>query len=129
MLSTDLSTFLPVLVIGLLAVIVMFQGLQIRNLTERCDTAINYVMNENKRSVSLRRIAEVEATLTDLLDSYQSLLTSHKRLRSRIGMREHRKKRPGGSDDASLGHVPTDEVEKARYKAQLRADMKAKGLL
>ena len=124
LLSPELSTILLIL----FALVVGFQAIQIEGLRTRVKSAVNFVQNQNKNAVSLRRMAEVEATLTDLLDSYQSLLTSHKKLRSRIGMREHREKKNAESS-GNVGEAPTDEVEKARYKAQLRADMKARGLL
>ena len=84
------------------------------------------MQSENKRAVTLRRMAEVEATLTELLDSYDALLTSHKKLRARIGMRAGREKRTNG---ASPDTVPSDEAGRAAYKSQLRADAKQRGLL
>lgn len=88
--------------------------------------ATEFVQNQNKRSVSLRRTAELEATVTELLDSYQSLLTSHKKLRARIGMRNTRQKAGNGVDSTV---APADEAGRAAYKSQLRADAKSKGLL
>ncbi len=44
----------------------------------------------NARSVSLREIAVLSEEVTNLGDAYASMLASHKKLRSRIGMREKR---------------------------------------
>jgi len=85
-----------------------------------------YVQESNKRSLTLRRMAEVEATLTELLDSYDSLLKSHKKLRSRITMRENRAKAPNGIDSDS---VPADEAAKAAYKNSLRSELRKQGKL
>lgn len=84
-----------------------------------CREAVEFVVKGNKKSVTLRRMADVEATLTDLMDSYESLLASHKKLRSRIGMRKVRESRENGLDsDATTSD-----------KAKLRIDAKQRGLI
>ena len=77
--------------------------------------AVEHMHRENKRAVSLRRIAEHEATLTELSDAYDALLTSHKKLRSRIGMRENRAKRANGAESTD-----SPEAERLALKKQLR---------
>jgi hypothetical protein len=47
----------------------------------------------------MKRVAEIECDLTELKDSYDALLTSHKKLRSRIGMREIRDREAEAPDD------------------------------
>lgn len=124
MLSTDLSTFVAIIVVllaGIVAVIAISQW----KLSDRVDRAVAFIRNENADSLSLRKMADVEATLTELLDSYDALLTSHKKLRSRIGMREVREKRKKTENGVDLG----DEAEKAAYKAKLRAALRAEGRL
>ena len=66
-------------------------------------------------------IAKLSAELTELTDAYHALLASHKKLRSRIGMRENRKRKLDDQDDAELGSM-TD-------KDKLRLAAKAQGLL
>lgn len=85
--------------------------------------AVRILNNQNKNSVSLRRIAEVEATLTELLDSYDSLLTSHKKLRSRIGMREYRERKANGAESTDTG----GEDERAATKEALRIKARQQG--
>ena len=63
-------------------------------------------------------MADVEGTLTDLLDSYAALLSSHKKLRARIGMRATREARANGVDS-----------DAAPDKTQLRLAAKQKGLI
>lgn len=125
MLSTELSTGLVVfcsfcVVLGVVLV------LWTSRLAAYCRETVQFVQLQNKRSVSLRRIAEVEATLTELLDSYESLLSSHKKLRARIGMRAARAKSGNGVDSTQ---VPSSDADKAAYKAQLRAQLQKEGRL
>ncbi len=125
MLSTDLSTFWVVLA-GAQSVFWLVLAVWCWKAVRYSMQAAEFVQQQNKRSVGLRRLAEVEATLTELLDSYNALLTSHKKLRARIGMRAGREKR----HNANAGDVvPSDEAGRAAYKAELRADAKSKGLL
>ena len=91
-----------------------------------CRDAVAFVQNQNKNAVSLRRLAEVEATLTELLDSYDALLMSHKKLRARISMRSAREKHV---DNVNLGAPPADEAGKAAYKEQLRQRLRKEGRL
>lgn len=82
----------------------------------------------NARSVSLRKMSEVEIALTELTDSYEALLKSHKKLRSRMSMRANREdKRATNGFDTDA--PPADDVGKAAYKAKFRAEMKRKGLI
>ena len=83
--------------------------------------SVDYVTSQNAADVSLAKLAEIETAITELTDSYSALLTSHKKLRSRIGMREVRERRKNGQDELDLA-VTTD-------KNQLRQELRAKGLL
>jgi len=56
-----------------------------------------------------KRMRALEPQIADLRSEFEALLESHKKLRSRIGMRELRERRAGG------------ETEKAETKAELRA--------
>lgn len=89
MLLTEFSTGWAVFFVLFCAFAVAITVFCVR-LANYCRDAVNHVENQNKNAVSLRRMAEVEASLTDLTDSYDSLLKQHKRLRSRIGMRKIR---------------------------------------
>jgi len=123
--STELSTGLGIFLLCCVVFAVFLVRWQWR-LALYAREAVEFVQLQNKRSVSLRRLAEVETTLTELLDAYESLLQSHKKLRSRIGMRNLRDKRGNGVDSES---VPADESAKAAYKSKLRAKLQSEGRL
>lgn len=92
----------------------------------------DYVGAENKRSQALRRIAELEGTVTELADSYHALLKSHKKLRSRFGMRDLRKRRKeaeDGSGEPESVDLLTPDLSRVDDKQQLRLKAKAAGLL
>lgn len=125
----ELSTGFSYFSLGLTALLLLFVIWIYRwvlQLANYCRDAVDFVQKENKRAVSLRRIAEVEATLTELSDAYDALLTSNKKLRARIGMRERRAK---GAKHVDSGEGPLSESERASYKSQLRDEAKRKGLL
>lgn len=92
----------------------------VTRLANYCRDAVSWVEKNNAKSLQLRQIAELEATMTEILDSHQSLLESHKKLRSRIGMRELREKRAGEAEPGDL--QSTD-------KKQLRLAAKSAGLI
>lgn len=110
-----LSTEFLILAGGCALVLLVF-GVQLRKIT-------NFVAKTNKRSVSLRRIAELEATLTELSDAYAALLDSHKKLRSRISMRQLREKRGNGSD------IPDPASDPAGWKRAMRLQLRREGVL
>ena len=118
MLFTELST--AVLVICALTVAFCFAiVVWVRRLARFVHYAVEEMRIGNKRSVSLARIAELDATLTELLDAYNALHTSHKKLRSRIGMRENRQQKANGVD--------SDEDARARDKNALREKARKAG--
>lgn len=117
MLLNDLSTGFVVLC-GFVTIYLTFVTYYTVKLSNFCRDAVHVVMNQNKKAVTLRRMAEVEATLTDLTDAYEGLLKSHKKLRSRIGMRNVREER----ENAKVIEMQPD-------KASLRARAKSTGLL
>ena len=122
MLFTDLPTIL-LLGAAFIAVILssyaIFYASRAQNYANECQI---WVKNENKDAVSLRRMAEVELTLTDLTDSYNALLEAHKKLRSRIDMRNRNNDKSTVDSDATID-AP------AGSKKELRIAAKAAGLL
>lgn len=128
MLSTGLSTVmaLSALVIAItLAVYVHRLHGFVRAALDYSRQSYEFVSKHNEKSLSLARIAELDGAVTELTDSYSQLLASHKKLRSRIGMRELRERRkdlPPERDD-----VQSDDVAKARRKAELRVQAKQMG--
>lgn len=129
MLSTDLSTVAlisAVIVAGLsltLAILCWVNARHARLYAANCGVWVEKV---GKMRDPTAAVAELSAELTELRDSYSALLTSHKKLRSRIGMRENRAK---GSNGVLSGDVPMTDSEKSAYKAALRNDLRARGLL
>lgn len=100
-------------------VCVFFLAIYSYNTRVRVRNAINRMENDNKRSLSLRKMAEVEASLSELTDAYDALLTSHKKLRSRIGMRHHRERK---------NEVPDPQQDPAGYKRAMRLKLNARNL-
>ena len=88
----------------------------VRRLANYCRDSVNYVLSQNKNAVTLRKMADIETAVTDLTDAYDSLITQHKRLRARIGMRENRA-------------AKQNPVESTDDKTQLRLAAKQNGYL
>jgi len=89
-------------------------------------------MQENSiEALSSTRLAELDRTLTELCDSFSSLEASHKRLRSKYGMRDmrERQKQPNGQDVEAKADFVDDEAAKAAFKTKLRAQCKERGLI
>lgn len=124
MLSTELSTGLVLFCVALVLYCALIYWWQLR-LVRYVRDAVEHIEMQNKRSVTLSKLAEIETTLTELTDSYAALLTSHKKLRSRIGMREHRDK----TGKEVVDTLPTTEAERLAYKARLRDRAKSTGYL
>lgn len=125
MISTELAFAAAGFAVGcaLLAVISAARAVKYARSAESFAVdALDYLKTNNEKSLSLAQLAEVQAGLTELTDSYQSLLTSHKKLRSRIGMREVRDRRANGN-------APDDSADYATRKSQLRDMAKSKGYL
>lgn len=140
MLSTDLSTVwlvalaVPVLISLIFGVVALVWA---KKAVEYSNDCVIWIQKENKSSQELRRLAELETGITELADSYHALLRSHKRLRSRIGMRELRERRQAEKLDESPQPAlqlddkapPMGEAERAAYKADLRDKLRQKGQL
>lgn len=78
----------------------------------------------NKRSD--REYRDLVLHLAELEDLHEALAASHKRLRSRVGMRELRAKRRNG-DDPPEDQVPLQSVDD--WKKQARIELREKGIL
>lgn len=125
MLFTDLPT---ILLLGSAIIAVFMSGWAVVNALRAqkyANDCVIWVQKENKDAVSLRRMAEVEATLTDLADSYHALLKAHKKLRSRIAMRNR------NHDKSEVDLEPVIDVDAASTpnKNELRVAAKQLGLL
>jgi hypothetical protein len=123
MLSTDLPTFSVILsaVALLVACVCMFIAARAHRWAV---AAIKWTHEYNADSLSLKQLAELEAQMTDLYDSYSALLASHKKLRSRIGMREVREKRRSENFDATVTLAePDPQKDPEGWKRHMRAKL------
>jgi len=77
-----------------------------------------WVASENKRSKSLKQLADHEAALLELTDAHESLHSSMKKLRSRVGMRELNARRKGQADE-----VPDSKTDPEAWKAHMRQQL------
>ena len=115
-LSTELSTMLA-------AAAVLFSGiawLYAVKCLSFCKDTEEFIKLQNKRSLTLSKLAEIETQLTELTDSYAALLTSHKKLRARIGMRAGR-----ASAGNSEGQIPDSRTDPAGFKRAMRLKLGA----
>lgn len=92
MLSTDLPTVFTILA-GMCALICLICVGLVAKSVQYSRAAWRYVQRENVESVTRKQLADLSTGITELDDAYHALLDSHKKLRSRVGMRELREKR------------------------------------
>jgi hypothetical protein len=85
------------------------------------------------RYINIRDFTEMQIQLEALADLYSALSTSHKRLRSRVGMRELRERRKGDQEEQQLP-LPTNdpynsadqlttEEQRAAWKREMRVKL------
>lgn len=126
MFPTDLSTVFAIFGAVSLAFAAVLLYI-VKRLGQRVSAAIRYLHTQNKNAVSLRRIAELEATLTELSDSYEALLKSVRKLGARARMRAGRQ---NGANETELGEsAPAEEAGRAAYKSKLREKLRKEGRL
>lgn len=121
MLSTDSALIYAVIVAFLAACLAILCWVNARKAANHAAECYSWVEKVGHMRDPTARIAELSTELTELHDAYDALLSSHKKLRSRIGMRENRAKKASDPDPEDLSSV-TD-------KRQLRLAAKAAGLL
>lgn len=124
MLLTELSTILFACASAFTLTIAVYGWIKAAQAAKYAESCAEYVQQANKRSVTLKRVAELETQLTELYDAYHALLSSHKKLRSRIGMREHREKKKTPQNGAQM-----DDSDRAVLKEQLRDQLRREGRL
>lgn len=120
MLSTETPEFAlyGALLFSVFAVIVGFAAIIIARSAASYARAVEKYLSAREPE---SRIAELSAEMTELSDAYAALLASHKKLRSRIVMRENREK----GRDTSTGSDLSSETDKSK----LRLAAKQAGLL
>jgi len=89
------------------------------------DRAASAYHEADRRAPGLKRLADIECELTELKDAYDSLLTSHKKLRSRIGMRKNRDDQAQPDDGMPEPNAP-DWKKRARVALAKAGKLNAK---
>jgi len=90
------------------------------------DRAAQAYHEADRRAPSLKRVADIECELTELKDSYDALLTSHKNLRSRIGMRNNRDEKPAQGEGGMPDPNSPDWKRQARVALAKAGKLNAK---
>lgn len=124
MFSTELSTIDLIFLLSCLGTtlaLAIASWVNARNAGIRAAKCYEWVHRVSEMRDPTAKIAELSTELTELTDAYDSLLKSHKKLRARITMREHRAKKVDGTDPDDLGSISD--------KRQLRLAAKNAGLL
>jgi len=106
MLSTDLSTFAVICALicaGLSVILSVLCWINARSARSHAAECYEWVQKVAAMRDPSAKLAELSTELTEMTDAYAALLKSHKKLRSRITMRENREKNNGGGGD--LGAV------------------------
>lgn len=86
--------------------------------------ALLLVRTQNKRSVALAKLAELETELTSQADSLQSIMKTLKTIRSRVTMRERR----AAAADEKTPDLTT-ETGRTIARAELEAELAKSGRL
>jgi hypothetical protein len=93
--------------------------------------ACYFCIRYSAASVSMRKLSKMQAEMTDFADSLTSLHEMLTRLRSRIGMRELRKRRKNGATGQSADEDVdlTTEAGRTIARQRLEAELAASGRL
>jgi hypothetical protein len=124
MLSTDFAQFAALwlaLALGLALGAVIFA----RKCSNYCSRAVDWMAENTAEAVTNSKTGDLERSLTELWDSHSSLLASHKRLRSKYGMRDLRERR-SEAQDASNGQL---DLYTTQDKQALRDELRRTGRL
>lgn len=81
--------------------------------------AHEYVNEKNARSLSIKKLTDIETELTEHADSIESLHKSLHKLRSRIGMRKLAEERKNAEDDG----MPDPTTHPEEWKTAMRAKL------
>lgn len=128
MLSTGYSFFWPGIALGSLGFaigIAIYAFREVRRMATYAAECTSWLETNNMEALKDSKLGKLESSLTELWDSHSSLLASHKRLRSKYGMRDLRERRNAEHDD------PNGELDLAttRDKTALRLELRKRGLL
>ena len=117
MLSTDFEQNAAIFLAGasfLVSAVALYLAMQS---VKYARASWKYAQNVAQGKLDRAKMAEIDTSLTELTDAYDALLKSHKKLRSRIGMRENRQTSNGQTNLTGL----SDERDKDKLRLQCRA--------
>ena len=118
-----LSTNLPWILCTVLAICSVYATLLAVSARSDCNRCLEWIEKNNKNSVTLKRIAELECEMTETRDAVEAYGVSLKKLRSRVGMRKVRDDR--ANNDGEPDSTAHPEEWKRWKRAQLKlVDMK-----
>ena len=126
MLSTELSTIWPGVALAVNLILVLWVVIRTFHTENLVEDAVLWLRDNNAKSVSMKKMADVQCSLSELTDSYTALLDSHKKLRSRIGMRAVRETEAVATAQTDV--LPDSRVDPDGYKRIMRRRMQ-KGIL
>lgn len=135
MLSTGFPQFWGWFALGLagFATVVAFSAVaEARKMAKYVQMCTDWMHENNSETYSASRMAAFDKGLTELSDHVSSLEASHKRLRSKYGMRDLRERRKESDDDeyrrflAKQGEL---DLSTTQDKRALRLELRKKGLL
>ena len=125
MLSTSWLGILAITAVTVSVLAAIAAILAARNAEVACDYAHGihkWVQDNNKRSMALKQLAELQLEVTDHDDLIRQMYAGLKKLRSRTGMRELREKRK--LDDSDL---PDPKTDPEGWKKAMRLRIHNKG--
>ena len=125
MLSTALLEILAITAVAVSVLAAIAAIFAARNSQVACDyaRAIHEWMDDNsKRSIGLKKIAELQLEVTDHADLIRQLYDGLKKLRSRAGMRELRERRKLDDND-----LPDPKTDPEGWKKAMRLRLHNKG--
>lgn len=121
MLSTDYALYAALIAMILCLILGLVCWLNARSAALHAANCQIWVRKVAEMRDPSAQIAALSSEMTELTDSYAALLKSHKKLRSRITMRENREKRLDTGNGSDLSSE--------RDKDTLRLAAKSRGLL
>lgn len=127
MLNLEILAIFAVVCVVLVAVMLLVTWRRANSAYDYAVGACEWCQQANPDAVSKKQIADLTVGLTDLADAYHSLLKQHKKLVSRLSMRELREKRRDGQGDGS--HALDADPVPTRDKVELRKQATRDGLL
>ena len=115
-----LLSHLPAILCVVLALCSIYATLLAVQARSECHRCYEWIEKNNKNSVTLKRIAELETEMTECVDAVEAYGASLKKLRSRVGMRKVRDDRANGSGE------PDSTTDPEGWKRWKRAQLHIK---